>query len=188
MLSGRASTGATGRVPRVLGASCARGRDHARAVPACARRQARARSSRCEFPHSGSCSTSGSSAAPTRGIARKPRVPQSQGMPLRRQPGPDRRPAGGCAGAALRTIEPEPLLPAIAAVAHGESLFAHLASDQLLAALSRAHAMRDPRGVGNSTPGPTPPDQDRRYFLRRATNSTGARPMVYSQETPAPAP
>jgi DNA-binding NarL/FixJ family response regulator len=41
----------------------------------------------------------------------------------------------------LKTVEPEPLLRAIAAVARGDSLFAHLASDRLLDALSRAHAM-----------------------------------------------
>jgi DNA-binding NarL/FixJ family response regulator len=49
----------------------------------------------------------------------------------------------GAQGLLLKTIEPEPLLQAIAAAARGESLFAHLASDQLLHALARANAARD---------------------------------------------
>jgi DNA-binding NarL/FixJ family response regulator len=51
----------------------------------------------------------------------------------------------GAQGLLLKTIEPEPLLLAIAAAARGESLFAHLANDQLLHALARAHASRDGR-------------------------------------------
>jgi DNA-binding NarL/FixJ family response regulator len=54
----------------------------------------------------------------------------------------------GAQGLLLKTIEPEPLLQAIAAAARGESLFAHLASDQLLHALARANAARDGRGSG----------------------------------------
>ena len=50
----------------------------------------------------------------------------------------------GAQGLLLKTIEPGPLLHAIMAAARGESLFAHLASDELIAALSRAHAERDP--------------------------------------------
>jgi DNA-binding NarL/FixJ family response regulator len=48
----------------------------------------------------------------------------------------------GAQGLLLKTVEPEPLLQAIAAAARGESLFANLASDRLLQALARAHAAR----------------------------------------------
>ena len=54
-------------------------------------------------------------------------------------------PRAGAQGLLLKTVEPEPLLQAIEAVARGESLFAHLASNRLLEALTHAHATRGAR-------------------------------------------
>jgi DNA-binding NarL/FixJ family response regulator len=51
----------------------------------------------------------------------------------------------GAQGLLLKTIEPAPLLEAIAAAARGVSLFASLPNEQLLAALSRAHVVHEPR-------------------------------------------
>ena len=51
----------------------------------------------------------------------------------------------GARGLLLKTVEPEPLLEAIAAAARGESLFAHLASERLLEGLTRAHGMQGGR-------------------------------------------
>ncbi len=53
----------------------------------------------------------------------------------------------GAQGLLLKIVEPEPLLQAIAAAARGESLFAHLASDRLLDALTHAHALHGRRAT-----------------------------------------
>jgi DNA-binding NarL/FixJ family response regulator len=57
----------------------------------------------------------------------------------------------GAQGLLLKSIEPEPLLQAIEAAARGENIFAHMAGERLLTALSRAHAVTGRRASSGGT-------------------------------------